>query len=56
MGDTDIWTGNQIATSLAAKIPITMDEDGCPETDHPFPQPTKILQRLVPLWTHAIHD
>ena len=49
IGDTDIWTCNQIAASLAAKIPITMDEDGCPETDQPFPQSIKILQRLVPL-------
>ena len=47
MSDTEIWTGNQIAASFAAKIPVTMDEDGCPEMDRPFPQPTKILQRVV---------
>jgi hypothetical protein len=37
MGDTEIWIGNRISELLAAKIPITMDADGCPEIDQPFP-------------------
>ncbi len=32
-----------------------MDEDGCPTKDQPFPQSTKILHKLVPLWEHSIH-
>ena len=27
-----------------------------PEMDQDFSQPTENLQRLVPLWAHAIHD
>ncbi len=56
MGDTEILSGNQISASITAKIPIIMDKDGCPVEEQPFPQPAKILQRLVPLWEHSIHD
>ena len=56
MGDTEIWTGNLISVSLAAKIPITMDADGCLDMDRPFPQPKKIMQRLVLIWAHLIQD
>ncbi len=56
MGNTEIWSGNQISTSLAARIPITMDEDGCPAEEQPFPQTNKILQSFVPLWEHSIQD
>jgi hypothetical protein len=55
MGDTDIWSGNQISSSLTIRIPVTMDEDGCPTETQPFPPTIKILQRLVPLWENAIH-
>ena len=56
MGDIKIWKGNQIAISLPTKIPITMDEDGCPTEEQPFPPPIKTLHRLAPLWNHQIHD
>ncbi len=57
MGNIEIWKGNQIANSMASKILITMDEDGCPTEEHPFPPPIKILHRLAHLWDHRIiHD
>ncbi len=56
LGDTEIWFGNQISTSLTARIPIKMDEDGCPTKDQPFSQPTKTHHKLVPVWEHSIHD
>ena len=37
MGGIDIWSGNQIATTITSRIPITTDEDGCPTLDQPFP-------------------
>ena len=33
-----------------------MDDDGCPTEDQPFPQATKILHKLAPLWEHSIHE
>jgi hypothetical protein len=33
-----------------------MDKDGCPMKDQPFPQSTKILHKLVPLWEHSIYE
>ena len=32
-----------------------MDGDGCPDEEQPFPPPTKILQRFVPLWDHSVY-
>ena len=46
LGDTEIWSGNRISTSLTSQIPIMMDEDGCPTKDQPFQQPTKIHHKL----------
>ena len=56
MGDTIILAGNQISSSITARIPITIYEDGCPAEDQLFPPTTKILQRLVSLWEHSIHE
>ena len=56
MGDIEIWKGNQIANSKTSKIPITMDEDGCPTEEQPFPSLIKILHRLGPLWEHQNND
>jgi len=56
MGDIEIWKGSQIANSIATKIPITMDEDGCPTEGQPFPPPIEILHKLPPLWDHRIHE
>ena len=39
MGDIEIWTGIQILALVASKIPITMDTNGCPTEDQPFPRP-----------------
>ena len=44
----EIWSGNQISTNLSTLIPIQTDEDGCPMDTQQFPQPTLILQKLVP--------
>ena len=54
MGDTEIWYGNQISTSLTTRIPIIMDEDGCPNENQPFPPVINILRRLVPLWEQEV--
>jgi hypothetical protein len=54
MGDTKIWSGNQISTSLTARIPIIMNEDGCPNENQPFSPVINILRRLVPLWEQAV--
>ena len=56
MGTTDIWSGNQISHSITARIPTITDADGCPEEAQPFPPIIKILQKLVPLWEHSIHE
>jgi hypothetical protein len=56
IGDMEIWSGNQIATTITSRIPITTDEDGCPREDQPFPQATTILYKLAPLWEHSIHE
>jgi hypothetical protein len=52
MGATGIRLGSQLSAPIAARIPIIMDEDGCPVEEQLFPQPTKILKRLVPVWEH----
>ena len=57
MGDIEIWTGNQIASSITSKmIPIPMDEYGCPTEEQPFSPPTNTLHRLALLWEHKIHE
>ncbi len=56
MVDAEIWSGNDIATSLNGKITITMNEDGCPAVEQPFPPPTKILHKSSPLWEQGIHE
>jgi hypothetical protein len=56
MGDTPIWAGDQISTSITSRIPITTDEDGCPAEEQPFSPTTENLQHLAPLWEHSFHD
>jgi hypothetical protein len=56
MGTTEIWSDNQILASITAKIPIIPDEDGCPAEAQPSPPTTIILQKLVPLLEHSIHE
>ncbi len=55
-GGPEIWSSNQISISLASMIPILMDADGCPLETRPFPQPTPLLRKLVPLREHGIHN
>jgi len=56
VGDPEIWSSNQISNSISSRIPIPLDEDGCPLSAHPFPQGTCLLRRLAPLWEHGIHN
>jgi hypothetical protein len=56
LGGPDIWSGNEISRSLSTRIPILLDEDGCPEEEQPFPSPTSLLHHLVPLWEHNLHS
>jgi hypothetical protein len=51
-----IWSGNQISTSLAKRIPIQTDENSCLLDTQQFPQPALILQKLVPLWENGFHN
>ncbi len=56
VGGPEIWSSNQISTSSAARIPIDLDEDGCPCDTQPFPQATHLLGKLAPLWEYGIHN
>ncbi len=37
VGGPEIWSGNQISTSISSRIPVHLDEDGCPLEVQPFP-------------------
>jgi len=56
VGGPEIWFGNQISTSIAARIPIDLDEDGCPCETQSFPQANRLLGKLAPLWEYGIHN
>jgi hypothetical protein len=56
LGGPEIWSGNEISKYLSTRIPILLDEDGCPEEEQPFPNPTSMLHHLVPLWDHNLHS
>ena len=56
VGGPEIWSGNQISTSIATRIPIDFDEEGCPSEIQSFPQATHLLGKLSPLWEHGIHN
>jgi hypothetical protein len=56
VGGPEIWFGNQISTSIATRIPIELDEDGCPCENKSFPQATHLLGRLAPLRECGIHN
>jgi hypothetical protein len=56
MGGPEIWSGNQISTSISSLIPIQLDEDGCPLKIQTFPEATFIRKNLTPLWDHEVHD
>jgi hypothetical protein len=44
----EIWSGNQISTSIPSRILIHLDEDGCPREVQPFPHPTLLIRKLAP--------
>ena len=54
VGSPKIWSGNQISISISSRIPIHLDEDGCPLEVQPFPRATQLL-KSAPLWEHEIH-
>ena len=56
MGGPEIWSGNQISTSISSRIPIQLDEDDCPLKTQTFPEPTFIIKKLTPLWDHGVHE
>ena len=56
VGGPEIWSGNQISTSITSRIPIHLDEDGCPLEVQPFPHMTLLLRKLAPLWEHGFHN
>jgi hypothetical protein len=56
VGGPEIWSGNLISTSISTRIPVHLDEDGCPLEAQPFPQPTRLLRQLAPLWEHGFHN
>ena len=45
IGGPEIWSGNQISTSITSLIPIQLDEDGCPLTTHSFLEATFIKKK-----------
>ena len=36
-------------TSISSRIPVNLDENGCPLEAQPFPQSTRLLRQLAPL-------
>ena len=41
-GGPEIWSGNQISTSISSLIPIQLNDDGCPLEAQTFLDPTVI--------------
>jgi hypothetical protein len=56
VGGPELWSGNRISTSIATRIPIDLDAEGCPCELQPFPQATHLLGKLAPLWEYGIHN
>ena len=46
-GGLEIWSRNQISTSLSSRISIKTEQDGCPLDTQQFPQPSLLLQKLA---------
>ena len=44
VGGPEIWSRNQISTSISSRIPVHLDSDGCPLEVQPFPQATLLLK------------
>jgi len=56
VGGLEIWSGNQISTSIKSRIPVPLDEDGCPLEVQPLPHTMLLVQKLAPLWEHGFHN
>ncbi len=56
VGGPEIWSGNRISTSIATRIPIDLDEEGCPSEIQSFPQAPHLLGKLAPLWKYGMHN
>jgi hypothetical protein len=56
VGGPEIWSSKQISPSIASRISVHLDENGCPLEVQPFPQATLLLRKLAPLWEHGIHN
>jgi len=48
-GGPEIWSGNQISSSISTLIPIHLVEDDCPLKTQPFPEAAFILRKLTSL-------
>ena len=44
------------STSISSRIPVHLDEDGCPQEVQPLPHATYLLRKLAPIWEHGIHN
>ena len=51
----DILSGNQISILISSRIPIDLDNDGCPLDKRSFPQATVLIRKLALLWEHGVH-
>ena len=56
VGGPEIWSGNHISTTISSRIPVHLDEGGCPLEVQPFLQATFLLTKLAPLWERGIHN
>jgi len=56
VGGPEIWSGNQISTSISSRVPAHLDGDGCLLEVQLFPLSTLLLRKLAPLWEHWFHN
>ena len=53
----EIWSGNQVSTSLSTRIPIQTDEDGYHLDIQQFPNPRFSCKSWFPyLWENGFHS
>ena len=55
-GGPEIWSRNRISSSITSRISIRTDSEGCPLNNQPFPPPLFLLQKIIPLWEHGVHN
>ena len=54
LGPPPMWEGNPISRFLVETVPISLDADGSPLPNQPFPRIDAILRQLTPLCTNNI--